>query len=350
MTKKRENIMGAQGGGMRFGMHGLRAGAFLVLGVLGVVMAACGMDDNSYTVVDTIRTPILQLLQKPSGGASDASRPGCVSLPTGDAGAEERWCQQFPLRPATEVIARFVLLAPASATALTLSFKDISQLRNIDPASRAARIPTQGQDNAVAVDLTKWSFTERSALNKVVSESPLRIEERYYSWRLPDADTLLADVQRGALPAFNLNYTSEAPGLRIDRGFVAFVVLPEPDSPIIEAILNGSIGGTAADDSQREALLQAAKTNTPPAFVSFSPDGGEVSAGGENRLEVTLGTDPDAGAKSRIQWFVSAGELSNPVSRRPKWKPKNNGPAAAFVMVRDLQGGSDYAFRNFLAR
>lgn len=312
----------------------------------------CADEDSSYTVVNTVRTPVLQFLQRPDSSQSNEARRGCISLKTGNEGAEETWCQQFPLRPGKQAYIRFVLLAPASQTPLVLKITELSKLLNSSLAVPAARFRGgPAGPTTRSLDFAALELTEQLSLAKVSSVAPLRFEERFYSIKIPDVEALLSDFRETAdLPFFNLSYETSAAGLRTDRGFVSFVALPAPGSPALESLLSGVVNGVVPDASQREALIQAATTNTPPVFESFFPDGGDVRAQAENSFEVTLAADADPDAKSRVQWFVSSGEVSNPVSRRIKWNPKNAGSVAAFVMVRDLQGGSDFAFRAFEAR
>ena len=320
--------------------------------VLLVMTLGCSDEDSPYYVVDTPRTPILQLLQRSGVQASEANEEGCVTLLSGAAGAQETWCQQFPLRPGQDAMVRFVLLAPQQVASLDLQVTQIAQLSNLNPAARASRLAVApGGATATVLDPAVLALEPKPELTKVLLESPLRLEERYFSMRLPDAESLLAGVQeRGALPAFSLDYEAKAEGRRTDKGFVTFVVLPEPDSPVTQAIVDGSLGGQPLPPEQRTLFLESAKSNVPPHFTGLTPDGGVLRAQGENRLELNLAEDPDPEARSRIQWFVSSGEVTNAVSRRPKWKPKATGPVAAFAMVRDLQGGSDFVFRTFEAQ
>jgi hypothetical protein len=75
-----------------------------------------------------------------------------------------------------------------------------------------------------------------------------------------------------------------------------------------------------------------------------TPAKGEVS-GQKLDLELLLtGTDPDEGAKARVQWFVTRGKLGNQRSRKTSWDAKSSGTAGAFGVVRDLQGGLDYGY------
>jgi hypothetical protein len=328
-------------------LHGcLRLGGFVASLLM---VSGCGGDDSPFYVVDTLRSPVLQLLQKPTGAAD--GRAGCLRLPTASAGAEETWCQQFPVRPDQGLLLRVVVLAPESTAAIKVVLTEMKQVRNPLASAQPARIGALSERNAKPINLDVFAVQELEGLAKVVTTAPLRLEERFFSLTIPSAESLISELREsGSLPAYSLSYEASAEGVRTDRGFVSFVVLPEPGSPVIDALVDGSLGGEPLSPEARETLVSASRTNTPPQFLSIVPDGGSLGAGSENSIEVALGVDQDPDAKSRIQWFVTSGEMTGSVSSRPKWKPEKSGPGMAFAMVRDLQGGSDFLYRIFEVR
>ena len=329
----------------------------------------CNNDPSPYYVVAEVRTPVLQLLQKASDTNTDPARKDCLTLDTGSSSAEgnsgttEIWCQQYPVRPDAALLLKFVVMSPPGPD-LTVSFDRLSRLAGLSSqlnSGGVARIGSSDNSNALPEDLTAYEISEVSALRKTVLEEPLKVQEYYYSIKLPSAETLFSDFQtKGALPAYSLQYSVKAAATvnhRSDQGFVSFYVFPDPQSRVFQALLDGLLNRPAATDSadQPPALSQddidrlkkQATSNTPPEILSFTPNGGTLPAKAETRLEILLGPDNDDDARSRVLWFVNSGKLSNNKSKRPNWKPESSGKGAAFVMVRDLQGGSDYEIKTF---
>lgn len=322
--------------------------AVLPLLLMTFILAGCSGDDNPYYTVREVRTPVLQLLQKSAGSSAAAS--SCQELATAADGSSERWCQQYPVRPDGQVLLRFVLLSPEGGTN-EVQLESLRQLQNLSAAARGARIGSATARNTRPLALSDFEPTELKSLNRTLLEAPLRIEERYFLLKLPSAESLVGDFfKSGALPGYTLTYQSKNPLFRGDRGLVSFYVLPDPASPLFQAAANGQIGGGQASPADLENARKLAASNVPPKIVGMTPDGGSLPSNQETRLELSLQSDPDAGAASRVQWFVSSGKITNSVSRKPKWKPEKSGAVAAFAMLRDLQGGSDFTYRVFTAQ
>jgi hypothetical protein len=319
--------------------------------LMGFIFSGCSGDEDPYYTVKEVRTPVLQLMQKVSSPSESSSgSANCIELATASDGALERWCQQYPVRPDGQLLLRFVLLSPEGGSN-TVQLESIRRLQNLSSAGRGARIGAATSLNTRPVALADFEPTELTTLNKTVLESPLRIEERYFLLKLPSAESLIAEfLKSGALPGFTLSYQSKNPLFREDRGLVSFTLLPDPSSPLFEAAANGQIGDGQASAADIENARKLSATNVPPKIVGMTPDGGALASNSETRLELTLQSDPDAGAASRVQWFVSSGKITNSVSRRPKWKPEKSGSVVAFAMLRDLQGGSDFTYRVFTAQ
>ena len=71
-------------------------------------------------------------------------------------------------------------------------------------------------------------------------------------------------------------------------------------------------------------------------------------AGSPVDLSLSLSAaDPDSGAKRRVQWYLSRGELENQADSSTKLTFSGSEPLTAVGVVRDLQGGLDFAWTTF---
>ncbi len=306
------------------------------------LLSSCADDEKNIYLLEEVRTPVLQYLQRDTATTPDAARRGCLELDSDADGTAERWCEQFPLRPEAEVLLRFVAISPEGGE-MSLTVDSILQFSNLGTA-QGSRVSAANETNSAAVDLTTFSYKEVPTLNKVLNEQSVRVQELYFSLTLPSVEDLFEGFQQsGALPGYTLRYTTKSTAHRDDAGAGTFFVLPDPDTSDVydNAIANG---GENINPQVVEELKSQAKTNTPPAISDIAVDATSLKKEEENEVSVTLEADPDEGSKARLQWYVSNGDFTAESAAKTKWLPKNTGPAVLFVVARDLQGGIDFSW------
>ncbi|MEY3901736.1 MAG: hypothetical protein RL189_1042, partial [Pseudomonadota bacterium] len=175
------------------------------------------------------------------------------------------------------------------------------------------------------------------------------IEEHTVSFNTPTAELLLSEaLSEGWLPLYTLEYeaTIEGSSYRTDRGSFTFTIVAAPQA-------GGGGSGAPQTDSAR-CLAQAfsgsgtSTTNTAPVIQGISPAQGSKVAGSPVDLSLSLSAaDPDSGAKRRVQWYLSRGELENQADSSTKLTFSGSEPLTAVGVVRDLQGGLDFAWTTF---
>jgi hypothetical protein len=320
----------------------------LGFGFLLLNQLSCRAGRNFY-VLEEIRVPALQSLQ--TVDAFPEGRSDCFEH------NGEKVCQQYPLRPSKKAVFRFLAIAPATTSAMTLKFTKLQR-------AKLPQILTQDSDCATIqkaaakirnadVSLAVLGLQDAQWTRQVKQETPMHIEEHTISFNTPAAQTLLNEgLAEGWLPLFTLEYeaTIAGSGYRTDRGAFTFTIVSEPQ---VGAGTGGNTGG--AGDSAR-CLSQAfsgsgsALSNTPPYIKSISPAQASKVAGSPLDLQMTLSdADPDAGSKRRVQWYISRGELENQRDATTKLTFSGAEPLTALGIVRDLQGGLDFAWSTFSA-
>jgi len=310
-----------------------------------VSLAGCGDRVQLYEL-EGVRIPVAQffLEQTAAAAAADASaaagkkQVGCAKWADG-----KTYCQQYPVYTgidARKFKLRFVAVSPeGQATDFS-----VSRLTRFALAPGAAAVRA-GDAAEVLTDaqFKKWGFKKDAFNSKVVGTKALRVEEIVYDFTVPGLGELLKE--RNPSPILALDYTATPKdGARIEEGFVTFFVYPDPADDAAWTTL-GNLGAQAGFKAEDLATLRkTAKRNTPPVATGITPKAGE-SSGKKLDIEFSLaGSDFDEGAKSRVQWFTTRGKLGNQRARKTSWDTEGEGPAGAFVVVRDLQGGQDYKF------
>jgi hypothetical protein len=335
------------------GMHRRLFRASLSLGIVAVFSAAsltsCRAGRNFY-VLEEIRVPGMQVLQKVNAGISPAAGQHCFEL------NGEPVCQQYPLRPSESMVFRFLAIAPATPLPMTLS---VTKLRRAKlPQTLTQESDCQTIRSAVArvknedVPLSTLGLTESSWTRQLKQETPMHIEEHLLSFKNPSAQTLLTDAQAdGWLPLFTLDYEAKVEGgsFRSDRGSFTFLIASAPQNNA------GTDGGSGSANSDSARCLAEAfagnnrlTSNTPPFIKSISPALAAKVSGSPLDLQLTLSdADPDDGARRRVQWYLSRGEIENQRAATSRLTFSGAEPLTAVGVVRDLQGGLDFAWTTF---
>ncbi|NBO37903.1 hypothetical protein EBU99_04895 [bacterium] len=291
-----------------------------------------------FYVVEDIRVPAVQTLQK---FASPVSGQNCLTL------AGETHCQQYPLRPAQKNALRFLVLAPPGAQPVTLQLTKLKRTQLVQPlpADAACKLindASLGQFD-IEVPLATLGLSTTPASRTVVQETPIRIEEHVIAFDSPASEVLNGEFsQMGTLPLFKLEYVATSGALTADTGVLTFPVVAQPTSSETptQSCLSRLLTGNGSPI-----------TNTPPSISALSPARGEVVAGSPVTLQMTLsGGDTDPSAKQRVQWYLSRGELDNQRAAKAELTFSGSEPLTAVGIVRDLQGGIDFAWTTFSAR
>lgn len=320
-----------------------RALPVFVGGAAALVLLSCRAGRNFY-VLEEIRVPAMQSLQK-----LDSPEEGqhCFDL------GNERVCQQYPLRPAQKTILRFLAIAPATPQPLTLRISKLQRaklpqlLNQNSDCNTILEAAAKVRNNDIALSALGLQDVQWS--RQVRQESPMRVEEHTLTFNTPTADLLLSEaLSEGWLPLYTLEYEASVQdgSFRKDRGVFTFTIVTAPQA-------GGGGSGAPQTDSAR-CLAQAfsgsggATTNTPPVIQAISPTQGSKVAGSPVELSLSLSAaDPDAGARRRAQWYLSRGELENQADASTKLSFSGSEPLTAVGVVRDLQGGLDFAWTTF---
>ena len=314
----------------------------LVVGAL--ALTSCRAGRNFY-VLEEIRVPALQALQK-----VDAAIEGlhCFDL------NGETVCQQYPLRPSQKVLFRFLALAPATTVPMSLTVTKLkrAKLPQILGANSDCEtiLKAAAKIQNVEVPLSTLGLTEASWRRELKQETPMHIEEHMLTFNTPATDSLLNDaLVSGWLPLFTLEYDAKVQGdvFRSDQGAFTFVIAAAPQG-------NGAGAGNAGGSDSARCLAKAfagngtTTTNTAPFIKSISPTQGSKAIGSPFDLQLTLSdADPDEGAKRRVQWYLSRGEVENQRAASTKLTFSGSEPLTAVGIVRDLQGGLDFSWTTF---
>lgn len=305
---------------------------------------SCADSEKKLYLLEEVRTPVLQFYEQVETSAAEGRR-GCIDLDVDGDAVAEKWCQQFPLRPEATVLLRLVGLSPPGAP-VSASITSIRQFVNLPlGTSRGARLSAATAVNSKEVQPESLSLQERPNLARTLVEEPLRLQEFYFTLKLPSVDDLFAGFEAGgSLPGYTVAYEATSPDHRNDAGAVSFFVLPDPEkSDLYDGLLNQG-GDARISPDVVEQIKKQARTNTPPEMSEVAANAAAARKDKELEISFTLLGDPDEGAKQRVQWFVTNGELEAEASAKTKWIPKKSGNAGLIAMVRDLQGGVDFRF------
>lgn len=308
-----------------------------------MALLSCRAGRNFY-VLEEIRVPAMQSLQKLD---SPAEGQHCFDL------GGEKVCQQYPLRPAQKTTLRFLAIAPATAQPLTLKVSKLQRAKLPQLINQNSDCNTILQAAAKVrnseIALSALGLQDVQWSRQVRQESPMRVEEHTLSFNTPTADLLLSEaLTEGWLPLYTLEYEAsiEGGGYRTDRGAFTFTIVSAPQA-------GGGGSGAPQTDSAR-CLAQAfsgsgtATTNTAPVIQGISPAQGSKVSGSPVDLSLSLSAaDPDSGAKRRVQWYLSRGELENQADASTKLTFAGSEPLTAVGVVRDLQGGLDFVWTTF---
>lgn len=314
----------------------------LVVGAL--ALTSCRAGRNFY-VLEEIRVPALQSLQK-----VDAAIDGqhCFDL------NGEKVCQQYPLRPAEKIHFRFLALAPSTTAPMTMSVAKLKRAKLpqlLDANSDCeAILKAAAKIQNVEVPVSTLGLSEASWRRELKQETPMHIEEHVLTFNTPAFETLLNEaLVAGWLPLFTLEYDAKIEGdvFRADRGAFTFVIASAP-----QGNAGGGTNGGTSDSARCLAKAFAGNgtttTNTAPFIKSMSPAAGSKAIGSPFDLQMTLSdADPDDGAKRRVQWYLSRGELENQRAASTRLTFSGSEPLTAVGVVRDLQGGLDFSWTTF---
>jgi hypothetical protein len=317
----------------------LTTAGFSIPVLFSLLLASGCRPSPTFYVIESIRVPALQVLQK-------------VDAPTA-AGhcfdyAGETVCQQYPLRHAKKYHLRMLALAPAGSQPLQLKFTRLQRAQLKTTLTRDSSCESIAdalrQQQFVDVPLSSVGLNDAPLASTVKQESPLRVEEHSVSFTSPERTELDAGFfTSGFLPLFRLDYTATSAGLRDDKGTFTFTIVPEVQNTggaDLPQCFTGALQGTLATVD-----------NTPPVITQITPATGQVLEGVKAELAIKLlGTDSDSGAKQRVQWYVSRGELENQRAAATDLEFSGTEPLTAVGIVRDLQGGVDFAFTTFSSK
>lgn len=299
-------------------------------------MLACQRGRN-FEVIEELRIPALQVLQ-----VQDAPTDTNLCRQIADSTA----CQQYPLRFAKKVYFRFLALAPAGSEPISIRLTGLQRGRIAQPLPRTAScldiLNAEKTQEFLPVPLSQLGLAEAGPQGEVQQESPLRVEEHTVTFTAPEQAAVEAEVSSsGDLPLYKLEYEATTAGLRADRGYFTFAFSPEvaASSSINDKCWARLMTGNSPD-----------ATNIAPQIASIEPaQGAVVDASPQNLTLNFKGVDTDADAKQRIQWYISRGELENKGAASTKLTFSGSEPLTAVGIVRDLQGGVDFAWTTFSA-
>ncbi|MEY4065514.1 MAG: hypothetical protein RIR26_1722 [Pseudomonadota bacterium] len=297
--------------------------------------SGCRPSRNFY-VIEEIRVPALQVLQKVDTPPADGH---CFEY------AGESVCQQYPLRPGKKYYLRMLALAPQGSQPAQLKFTRLQRAQLKTTLTRESScesvVDALRRQQFVDVPLSSVGLDEAPMTAVVKQDSPMRVEEHSVSFTSPERDALDGGFfSSGFLPLFRLEYTATSGALREDKGAFTFSIVPEIQNSGFQDLpkcFAGALQGTLSPVD-----------NKPPVISQIAPATGQQVDGASAPLEIKLsGNDTDADAKQRIQWYVSRGELENQRAAATKLEFSGAEPLTAVGIVRDLQGGVDFAFTTF---
>jgi hypothetical protein len=333
--------------------------ALLACGTFSALLLSCQAGRKFY-VLEEIRVPAMQILQK-----FDSVQAGrhCFEF-SGDT-----VCQQYPMRPENKYYFRMLGLAPAGSQPLAIKFTRLqrAQLVQKSPTEdlRAAFARIQSDPNLsegqcleelekaislqfVDVSLDFLGLNADALAASVKQENPMRVEEHFVSFTTPQRATLEAEVlSNGKLPLFKIDYSATSGNLRADKGALTFAVVGES--------LQGGAGGGATPFSKCLSGFflgnASPSTNTAPYVTAITPTRGSEVGVSPQELRLDLaGVETSTGSKQRVQWYISRGELTNQRASTTELTFSGSEALTAVGIVRDLQGGVDFAWTTFTAK
>ncbi|MEN9529355.1 MAG: hypothetical protein RI932_1228 [Pseudomonadota bacterium] len=329
----------------------------LMCAPLTVLLLSC-QPGRKFYVLEEIRVPAMQILQK-----FDSVQAGrhCFEL------SGETVCQQYPLRPENKYYFRMLGLAPGGSQPLAIKLTRLQRAQLVQKSPeediRAAFTRIQSDPNlseeqclqelekAISVQFVDAPFElfglSIDPLPSIVrQENPMRVEEHVVSFTTPQRATLEAEVlSAGKLPLFKIDYTATSGDLRADKGALTFAVVAETQQ--------GGGGATNFSKCLSGFFIgnSNSSTNTAPYITAITPTRGSEIAGSPQELRLELaGLETSAGAKQRVQWYLSRGELNNQRAATTELTFSGKEALTAVGIVRDLQGGVDFAWTTFTAK
>lgn len=314
-----------------------------------VVVSACQPGRNFY-VLEEIRVPAMQVLQK-----VDAAVEGkhCFSF------SGETVCQQYPLRPGQKFHFRMLALAPGGSQPIKIKFTKLKRSKLTVPFDQlnSTSVSCDALLTEVDVPLNTLGLPDDFLQSSVKQETPMRVEEQSVSFTLPEKSVFDSELLSSSLlPLYRIEYEATSGSLRTDKGSLTFPVFAEAQS-------TGSNPPNSGTSSNASGCLGAvlgslstasSNTNTPavaPSIASVTPAMNEVVAGSPLNLQMNLTqTATSSTARRRIQWYITRGELENQRAASTELKFSGSEPLTAVGIVRDLQGGVDFAWTTFTAK
>jgi len=318
------------------------------------VLSALGLSScqpgRNYYVIEELRVPALQVLQQQES-QNDQNR--CVEI------NGENLCQQYPLRFGKNGVLKFLAIAPDRTEPVSIRMTRLQRAKLAQPLSPNAgcveifnAVQTRTFEE---VPLAQMGLSDTPITATVKQESPMRVEEHTVSFNALTQSSVETDLSTsGYLPLFQVEYEATSGTLRADRGYFTFAFVSElPLSATNDQKCLAYLYTGTAPTSLAAALSGPSPdvTNKAPYIKGMSPAQGAVVSGSSQDLKLEFerpDTDPDA--KQRIQWYISRGELENKGAASTKITFAGSEPLTAVGIVRDLQGGVDFAWSTFTAQ
>lgn len=309
-----------------------------VLALIVGLSVSCRPGRNFY-VIEELRVPAMQVLQKVDAPLSDKH---CFDF------SGEKVCQQYPLRPGQKYYFRLLALAPAGSQPVQLKFTKLKRTKLSRPVSElnSSEISCDSLFTEVDASLASLGLSDSVLQSTVKQETPLRVEEHVVSFTLPDKTVFDTELfAESLLPLYRIEYEASSGNLRADKGSLTFPVVSESQAS----------GSQSQTSSNAAACLSAVLSGVPsvsanvaPSILSLTPGQNEVVGGSPVTLQMNFGDTASAGRR-RVQWYISRGELQNQRSSSTELKFSGSEPLTAVGIVRDLQGGVDFAWSTFSA-
>jgi hypothetical protein len=297
-----------------------------------VGLTSCGDRPKELSLLEEVRVPVAQFLQEVDA-AQVGTRKGCEVLSDG-----KTYCQQYPLRFGQRFLLRYVVISPLDQKPKF----ELTKMELLGVRRQGESVVSSVGQQKVPLDSLK--LKKLDPLSSALQEKGMRVEQVVYELEIPNLDSYVS--QRAIAPSYLLSYKATVPGKPEDTGQVSFFVYPDANDNDTWNSLKNLAKQNGLDATLLDVLRRSAKTNTPPQVKELLPKSGE-KVGGTIDLEITLGTDADKDARTRIQWFTTNGEISKKRAKETEWKSEGDGPLGAFVVVRDLQGGMDFKFAHY---
>lgn len=200
---------------------------------------------------------------------------------------------------------------------------------------------------------SSFFFNPTTPTTTVVQTTPYRLTVFDYTVNCSNLTTTNLTSytnQVGDIPGFQLSYTVTS-GVSTDLGFYSFYFLPEPTDTWWTT---NSFPSAVTSSKVTQIKNGLAVTNNPIQISSVTPTGSSISGGNSSTVtaNITVPAIPALrdssnsifSAKTRVQWYVSSGNLNLDTASSTTWNPSvgSGNSAGGFVVVRDLLGGIDF--------